>query len=169
VSLPDSRSQNIGSGRIIRIRARVRYAQNVAPGDDECQVLVVQDAGAVSALVFRNALIELRPRGPCNGPSLASGTEYSRWRSSTLDPGASDKRDADLVLSRAEYAQRRSFDPGISDAVRNIQEPSTLGGDLLIPVSRMRILESSTLDEDRVFSVSRSLVDCLGSGFGAGL
>jgi len=138
--------------------------QNVVHAEtDECQVFVVQDAGAVSALAFRNALIELGPRsvshgdavsalafrntlvelgsrGLCNGPGLASGTEYSRRRSSTLDPGAPDKRDVDffLILSRAEYAQRRSFDLGISDAVWNIQEPSTLGGDLSIPISRMR-------------------------------
>jgi len=46
----------------------------------------------------------------------------------------------DLDPSRAEYARRRSsiLDPGFSGTVRNIQEPSTLGGDrvLSIPVSR---------------------------------
>jgi len=110
----------------------------VHPETGECQVLVVQDVDAISALTFRNALVELGPWGLCSGPGLASGTEYSRRRSSTLDPSAPDKRDVDLVLSRAEYARRRSFDPGLSDAVRNIQAPSTLGGDLSIPVSRMR-------------------------------
>jgi len=88
-------------------------------------------------------------RGLCNGPGLASGTEYSRWRSSTLDPGAPDKRDADLVLSRAEYARRRSstLDPNISEMDRNSQEPSTLAG-------------------DRVLSVPRSLKDFKEIGFG---
>jgi len=44
----------------------------------------------------------------------------------------------DLDPSRAEYARRRSstLDPGFSGTVRNNQEPSTLSGDLSIPISR---------------------------------
>jgi len=58
---------------------------------------------------------------------------------------------ADLDLSRAEYARRRSttLEPGISETIRNIQKPSTL-------------------DRDRVLSVPRSLKDFKEIGFGAG-
>jgi len=58
---------------------------------------------------------------------------------------------------RAEYARRRSCDPGISDAVRNIQEPSMLGGDLSIPISWMRILESRVRSTETEYSRSRDL------------
>jgi len=74
----------------------------------------------------------------CNGPGirlegrvLSAEIEYARSR--YLVP-------VEVVMypSRAEYARRRSFDPGSSKTVRRIQEPNTLDGDLAIPVSQMR-------------------------------
>jgi len=42
-------------------------------------------------------------------------------------------------------------------AVRNIQEPSTLDGDLSIPISRMRILESRVRSTETEYFRSRDL------------
>jgi len=90
-------------------------------------------------------------------PEFALRAKYSRRKSSTLDPGFSETvryiqepstLSEDLSIPylgcgseypKAEYARRRSFDPGISDA---------------------DCRESSTLDGDRVLSVPRFLVDC---------
>jgi len=79
-------------------------------------------------------------------PGLASGAEYSRRGSSTLDPGTSDNGNGSGTLEsrvrsaeicrprnlecgledpRAEYARRRSCDPGISDAVTECRVRST--------------------------------------------
>jgi len=131
----------------------------------------------------------------CARGSVDSVT-FSIQRAYAMAPG--------FVL-RAEYSRRRSsiLDPSFSRTVRNIQKPSTLSGDLSIPVSQMRFgisesrvpsaeilrsrylrrdseypraeyarrrsfdpsisetvfRKSSTLDEDQVLSVPRSLAD----------
>jgi len=56
-------------------------------------------------------------RGLCNGLRLGLRAEYSRRRSSMLNPGPSGKD-----FSRAEYTRRRSsiVDPGFSETIRNI-------------------------------------------------
>jgi len=81
------------------------------------------------------------------GRVLSAEIEYSRFQ--FLVNG--------LEYPRAEYARQRSCDPGMSDAVRNIREPSTLGGDLAIPVSQMRCLESRVRSTETEYSRSRDL------------
>jgi len=68
------------------------------------------------------------------------GSFESQVRSAEIEYSRSRFLGNGSEYPRAEYARRRSFDPGISEAVRNIQE-------------------SSTLDGDRVLSVPRSLTD----------
>jgi len=88
------------------------------------------------------------------GRVLSAELEYARSRYLV-------QVQVDMDPSRAEYAWRRSFDPGFSRTVRNIREPSTLGGDLSIPVSRKRF----GISKSRVRSAEIFRSRYLGCGF----